>query len=133
MNEITKKAFDSEYATQWRREVEFLLSRELEPTFVKPYGEYKIPTYKYRKCPELFLALYEFYTMVRMEKASAQKKAEKKISAKTADKVLPIEEAIHTTPAITTTDTYIGTAIYVGGEEPKVRLNNDALSGDDTE
>ena len=63
-----KKAYDKEYATQYRKEMEYLLSRGIKPTYVKRDGEYHIPTYKYTKTPELFIAAAEFYNQQRNEK-----------------------------------------------------------------
>lgn len=65
---IPSKEFDREYNTQWRKEMEFLKSRGIMYTFAKKVGEYKIPTYKYTKTPELFLNLAEFYNMQKHEK-----------------------------------------------------------------
>ena len=62
------KAYDSEYATQFRREVEFLNERGINPTYIKRVGEYRIPTYKYTKTPELFRAVADFYEQRRNEK-----------------------------------------------------------------
>lgn len=62
------KAYDSEYATQFRREVEFLKERGFAPTYTKRVGEYRIPTYKYTKTPELFRAVADFYEQRRNEK-----------------------------------------------------------------
>lgn len=61
---VPKTAFDCEYMTQWRKEVNFLLEKGIRYVFVKKVGEYKIPQYKYKKTPELFLALAEFYGSV---------------------------------------------------------------------
>ena len=58
---IPSKEFDREYNTQWRKEMEFLRAKGIEYAFAKRVGEYKIPTYKYTKTPQLFLALAEFY------------------------------------------------------------------------
>jgi len=65
---VPNKAFDSEYMTQWRREVEFLADKGIRYVYVKRVGEYNISTFKYTKTPELFLALTEFYTQVRNER-----------------------------------------------------------------
>lgn len=62
------KAYDSEYATQFRREMEFLKRCGIEPTYVKKVGEYRIPTYKYTKTPELFKHVAAFYEQYRNEK-----------------------------------------------------------------
>lgn len=67
---IPKKAFDQEYATQWRREVEYLYTKNIKPTFTKRDKEYGIVTYKYKKTKALFDALYEFYEAVENEKAA---------------------------------------------------------------
>ena len=68
MNTIPSKEFDKEYNTQWRKEMEYLRSRGIEYTFAKRVGEYKIPTYKYKKTPQLFLALAEFYNQTTFRK-----------------------------------------------------------------
>ena len=52
---IPSSAFDIEYRTQWRDEVDFLTSRGIYYTFRKKEGEYGIPTYKYTKTLELYL------------------------------------------------------------------------------
>ena len=65
---IPSKEFDREYNTQWRREMEFLRAKGIEYTFAKRVGEYKIPTYKYKKTPQLFLALAEFYNQQQFRK-----------------------------------------------------------------
>lgn len=65
---IPSKEFDREYSTQWRKEMEFLREKGIEYTFAKRVGEYKIPTYKYRKTPKLFLALAEFYNQQQFRK-----------------------------------------------------------------
>ena len=62
---VPKTAFDCEYMTQWRKEVNFLLEKGIRYVFVKKTGEYQIPQYKYKKTPELFLALAEFYGSVK--------------------------------------------------------------------
>jgi len=58
---VPKQAFDMEYATQLRREKEFLSWHGIEPTYVKYSGEYRIPTYKYKKTTRLFNLLASFY------------------------------------------------------------------------
>lgn len=65
---IPSKEFDREYNTQWRKEMEFLRAKGIEYTFAKRVGEYKIPTYKYKKTPQLFIALAEFYNQQEYEK-----------------------------------------------------------------
>lgn len=65
---IPNKAFDSEYMTEWKREVKYLATKGIRYTFVKTTPEYNIRQYKYRKTPELFIALAEFYADIRHEK-----------------------------------------------------------------
>lgn len=66
---LPNKAYDSEYATQFYREVEYLKACGIEPTFIKRTGEYRVLTYKYKKTPELFRAVADFYEQRRNEKA----------------------------------------------------------------
>ena len=61
---VPKQAVDCEDMTQWRKEVNFLQEKGIRFVYVKKTGEYKIPQYKYKKTPELFLALAEFYGSV---------------------------------------------------------------------
>lgn len=65
---VPNKAFDSEYMTEWKREVEFLSSKGIYCTFVRRTPDYGIKQYKYRKTPELFIALAEYYKMIRDER-----------------------------------------------------------------
>lgn len=65
---IPTKAFDSEYMTEWLKEVKFLATKGIKPTFVRVKPEYNIRQYKYKKTPELFMSLVEFYTFQRNEK-----------------------------------------------------------------
>lgn len=65
---IPNKAFDSEYMTEWVREVKFLADKGIQYTFVKKTPKYKIKQYKYTKTPELFVALAEFYYQTTNEK-----------------------------------------------------------------
>lgn len=65
---IPNKAFDSEYMTEYRREVKFLASKGIRYTFVKKTPDYGIRQYKYTKTPELFIALAEFWAQIRNEK-----------------------------------------------------------------
>lgn len=53
---LPNKAFDSEYMTEWVREVRYLADKGIRYTFVKIKPEYGIRQYKYRKTPELFAA-----------------------------------------------------------------------------
>lgn len=65
---LPNKAFDMEYATQFRKEVEYLKERGIEHVYMKRTGEYRVPTYKYTKTPELFRAVADFYEHQRNEK-----------------------------------------------------------------
>jgi hypothetical protein len=70
---LPKYAFDSEYMTEWLREVRFLTEKGIKYTFVKKTQEYGISQFKYRKTPALFAALVEFYSTVEAEKALRKK------------------------------------------------------------
>ena len=54
------KKFDSEYSTQYVKEMQYLLQNNIKYTFVKDIDG--ITTYKYEKTPELFRILEIFYT-----------------------------------------------------------------------
>lgn len=54
--------FDKEYATQWSKEVDYLLYKGINPVFIKKQNQ--IRTYKYTKTQELFNALTEFYNSI---------------------------------------------------------------------
>ena len=56
---MNKNLFDMEYSTQYRKEVDYLKSKGIKYSFVKRIND--IPTYKYTKSRELFLALSTFY------------------------------------------------------------------------
>ena len=63
MDEEAKKArkrFDREYATEWRKERDWLAERGIEPTFVKMVRD-GVERYKYRKTAALFENLAVFY------------------------------------------------------------------------
>ena len=60
-NGIPKTAFDIEYRTEWRDEVDFLAERGIYYTIRKKEGPYQIPVYKYTKTVDLFIALADFY------------------------------------------------------------------------
>jgi len=70
MIDLPKWAFDKEYATEWRREVAWLKSRGIEPTFVKK-TQLGVRRWKYTKTAELFAALAVFYKAVADERAAA--------------------------------------------------------------
>ena len=55
--------FDKEYGTQWDQEVKYLLSKGIEPVFIKK--DSLIRTYKYIKTKELFDALTGFYKNIQ--------------------------------------------------------------------
>jgi len=76
---VPNKAYDTEYMTEWVREVKFLASKGIISTYIKKTPVYKIKQYKYTKTPELFAALEEFYSQVRNEKA--YNKIDKEISS----------------------------------------------------
>lgn len=65
---LPNQAFDLEYNTQFKKEVEYLHARGFEPTYVKRTGHYRVRTYKYTKTPELFLAVADFYRQQRQLK-----------------------------------------------------------------
>ena len=65
---IPNKAFDSEYMTEWVREVKFLAGKGINCTYIRKTPKYNIKQYKYTKTPELFVALAEFYLQARAEK-----------------------------------------------------------------
>ena len=54
------KKFDSEYSTQYVKEMQYLLQNNIKYTCVKDIDG--ITTYKYKKTPELFRILEIFYT-----------------------------------------------------------------------
>jgi len=64
-----KKAYDTEYMTEWNREVRYLNSKGIRYVYVRRTKDYGIPQFKYKKTPELFAALQDFYTQIAREKA----------------------------------------------------------------
>lgn len=73
---LPKQAFDSEYMTEFLREVRFLTEKGIKYTFVRKTQDYGISQYKYKKTPALFAALVEFYATIEAErnmKKSAKK------------------------------------------------------------
>lgn len=54
---------DKEYATEYRREVDFLKKQGVNYNFVKTRNGISI--YKYEKTKELFEALFIFYTEIK--------------------------------------------------------------------
>jgi len=73
---LPKQAFDSEYMTEFLREVRFLTEKGIKYTFVRKTQDYGISQYKYKKTPSLFAALVEFYATIEAERN--MKKAMKK-------------------------------------------------------
>ena len=67
---LPNKAFDQEYMTEWVREVKFLQEKGIRYVYVKKTPDYGVSQFKYKKTPELFAALFEFYTQVTAEKAN---------------------------------------------------------------
>lgn len=67
--QITKKSFDLEYSTQFRREVEWYHDHGIEPSFIiKPTDKRPIQTYKYTKTSQLFALAAEFYHRIEAER-----------------------------------------------------------------
>lgn len=60
-NQIPNKAFDLEYSTQFRKEMEYLKEHGIKPVYVTKTRNYNITVYKYTKTPELFGLLSSFY------------------------------------------------------------------------
>lgn len=83
---LPKKAFDSEYKTEFLREVRFLTEKGIKYTFVKKTQDYGVSQFKYKKTPALFAALVEFYCMLEAErKARKQEKPEEKAAENTTE------------------------------------------------
>lgn len=74
---IPKQAFDSEYMTEFLREVKFLTEKGIKYSFVKKTRDYGISQYKYKKTPALFAALVEFYAIINAERAVKKTNKEK--------------------------------------------------------
>lgn len=103
-----KKAFDIEYSTMWRREVNFLESKGIKPTYVKKTPDYGINVYKYTKTPALFLALADYFMQVENERSlkKAEKDIENAIEVRTPEDV---EKAL----------TALGLKIVIDNGQPK--------------
>lgn len=84
---LPKQAFDSEYMTEFLREVRFLTERGIQYTFVKKTQDYGVSQYKYKKSPALFAALVEFYAVIEAEKAVKAAKEKRKGGFVPKDKV----------------------------------------------
>lgn len=65
---MNKKAFDKEYATNFKREKLYLEAMGINPSFVKKDSETGICTYKFTKTVELFEALVEFHRLISKQK-----------------------------------------------------------------
>ena len=74
---IPTQAFDSEYMTEFLREVKFLSEKGIKYSFVKKTRDYGISQYKYKKSPTLFAALVEFYAILDAERAVRKANREK--------------------------------------------------------
>ena len=84
---IPKQAFDSEYMTEYLREVKFLTEKGIQYSFVKKTRDYGISQYKYKKTPTLFAALVEFYAILEAERTVKKANKEKKNGNVQSDKV----------------------------------------------
>lgn len=82
---LPKKAFDSEYMTEFLREVRFLTEKGIQYTFVKKTQDYGISQYKYRKTPALFAALVEFYSMIEAERVVRRRRKEEEKKQETPE------------------------------------------------
>lgn len=89
---LPRKAFDSEYMTEFLREVRFLTEKGIKYTFVKKTQEYGISQFKYKKTPALFAALIEFYSMIEAERAVRRHRIEKPVSQQEIEKAQEILE-----------------------------------------
>ena len=65
---VPNQAYDMEYATQIKNEMFYLKERGFRYNIKKKVGEYRIPTYKYTKTPELLRAVADFYEQRRSQK-----------------------------------------------------------------
>lgn len=86
---IPKTAFDSEYFTEFLREVRFLTGKGIQYTFVRKTPDYGISQYKYRKTPALFAALTEFYAIIEAEKTVRKPRFR---PVRDEEKVIPMPE-----------------------------------------
>lgn len=93
---LPKNAFDSEYMTEFLREVRFLTERGIKYTFVKKTEDYGVSQYKYKKTPQLFAALVEFYATIEAERsiAKAKKPAETKENVLSAGEIKKAQEIL---------------------------------------
>lgn len=91
---IPKQAFDSEYMTEFLREVRFLTEKGIKYTFVRKTQDYGISQYKYRKTPALFSALVEFYAIIEAEKKQRSIKVEKKEFTLSSEEIKQAQEIL---------------------------------------
>lgn len=89
---LPKQAFDSEYMTEFLREMRFLTSKGIKYTFVKKTQEYGVSQFKYRKTPALFAALVEFYATLEAERNVRKELRKKEAEEKTEEKFLSADE-----------------------------------------
>lgn len=73
IREIPNSAFDIEYSTQWKNEVNFLTGRGIYYTYKKKDQQYGVTTYKYTKTVDLFVALADFYLKTKRNAKSKSK------------------------------------------------------------
>lgn len=90
---LPKNAFDSEYMTEFLREVRFLTDKGIKYTFIRKTPDYGVSQYKYRKTPALFAALVEFYSMIEAERI-LRRKEEPKVEPKVEPKETKEDDTI---------------------------------------
>ena len=95
---LPKQAFDSEYMTEYLREVRFLNEKGIKYSFVKKTRDYGVSQYKYKKSPALFAALVEFYSMLEAEKAVAKKRTGGLVSKEIFEKNIKPQEELLLSP-----------------------------------
>jgi len=89
---LPKNAFDHEYMTERRREVQFLAEKGIIYSYTRETPDYKITQYKYKKTPALFAALLEFYTRLELEKQYRPRRPFKPDDTPRETEVLPDKE-----------------------------------------
>lgn len=67
-NPIPRRAFDSDYTTQYVREVNYLRDSGFKYVSESEIGDYHIRTYRYRKSSALFDAVSKFYRKIESER-----------------------------------------------------------------
>lgn len=91
---IPKKAFDTEYMTEFLREVRFLEEKGILYTFVRKTRDYGITQYKYKKTAALFAALVEFYSTIEAERNIRKRRAQKEDVVLSADEIKKAQEIL---------------------------------------